>query len=76
LAHDSETWQAAVIGGGLFGCRLALELRRHGFDRVLLIEREALDFTFLSQPRPVVEPSGRSRSSGSASSSLHPSAPF
>lgn len=41
LVRAGETWQAIVIGGGFFGCRLALELRRHGLGRVLLIEREA-----------------------------------
>lgn len=30
----------AVIGGGFFGCAIALHLRRRGFERVTLIERE------------------------------------
>ena len=31
---------AAVIGGGFFGCHIALALKSHGFERVHLIERE------------------------------------
>jgi glycine/D-amino acid oxidase-like deaminating enzyme len=31
---------AIVIGGGFFGCEVALELRRLGFGRVLLVEQE------------------------------------
>lgn len=31
---------AVVIGGGFFGCETALELKRLGFSRVLLVERE------------------------------------
>lgn len=31
---------AAVIGGGFYGCRIALALREMGFGRVLLVERE------------------------------------
>jgi len=34
-------WDAIVIGGGFFGCETALELRRLGFERVVLAEREA-----------------------------------
>lgn len=37
----SGAWDAAIIGGGFFGCRLALELKRQGYDRVLVLEREA-----------------------------------
>lgn len=29
-----------VIGGGFYGCMLALHLRRSGFDRILIVERE------------------------------------
>jgi glycine/D-amino acid oxidase-like deaminating enzyme len=32
---------AVVIGGGFFGCEVALELRRLGFERVVIAEREA-----------------------------------
>ncbi|QJP16655.1 FAD-dependent oxidoreductase [Starkeya sp. ORNL1] len=32
---------ALVIGGGFFGCEIAVELRRLGFARVMLCEREA-----------------------------------
>lgn len=32
---------AIVIGGGFFGCEVALHLRRLGFERVVLVEREA-----------------------------------
>src|ERR1043165_5572522 len=31
---------AIVIGGGFFGCETALELRRLGFERVIVAERE------------------------------------
>lgn len=31
---------AVVIGGGFFGCEVALELRRLGFERVVIAERE------------------------------------
>ncbi len=31
----------AVIGGGFFGCEIALELHRLGFRRIVLFEREA-----------------------------------
>ena len=34
------TYQAAIIGGGFFGCAIALHLRRRGYERVLLVERE------------------------------------
>jgi len=30
----------AVIGAGFFGCEIAIELRKLGFDRVVLLERE------------------------------------
>jgi len=33
-----KTWDAAIVGGGIIGLSLALELRRHG-ARVLVIER-------------------------------------
>jgi NADPH-dependent 2,4-dienoyl-CoA reductase/sulfur reductase-like enzyme len=31
---------AIVIGGGFYGCETALELRRLGFSRVIVAERE------------------------------------
>lgn len=34
------TCDAIVLGGGFFGCEIALELRRIGFERVILFERE------------------------------------
>jgi len=34
-------YQCAIIGGGFFGCAIALHLRRRGFERIALIEREA-----------------------------------
>lgn len=34
------TQDAIVIGGGFFGCEVALELRRLGFERILVAERE------------------------------------
>jgi glycine/D-amino acid oxidase-like deaminating enzyme len=34
-------FDAVVLGGGFFGCELAIELRRLGLRRVLLYEREA-----------------------------------
>jgi glycine/D-amino acid oxidase-like deaminating enzyme len=33
-------YQAAIVGGGFFGCAIALHLRRLGFKRIALIERE------------------------------------
>lgn len=36
----SAPYDAVVIGGGFFGCEVALTLRRLGFGRVLLIEKE------------------------------------
>src|SRR5689334_16069220 len=36
----STTYDAVVVGGGFYGARLALLLRRRG-ERVLLVEREA-----------------------------------
>jgi glycine/D-amino acid oxidase-like deaminating enzyme len=32
---------ALIIGGGFYGCEVALHLRRLGFDRVMIVEREA-----------------------------------
>jgi glycine/D-amino acid oxidase-like deaminating enzyme len=32
--------EAAVVGAGYFGCRVALHLRKLGFSRVLLLDRE------------------------------------
>lgn len=34
------TYDAIIIGGGFFGCEVALELSRIGFERVLVVERE------------------------------------
>jgi glycine/D-amino acid oxidase-like deaminating enzyme len=34
------TYQAVIIGGGFFGCAIALHLRRRGFERIYVIERE------------------------------------
>jgi len=34
-------YQFAIIGGGFFGCAIALHLRRRGFERIALIERES-----------------------------------
>jgi glycine/D-amino acid oxidase-like deaminating enzyme len=34
-------YQFAIIGGGFFGCAVALHLRLRGFDRIALIERES-----------------------------------
>jgi glycine/D-amino acid oxidase-like deaminating enzyme len=34
------SYQFVVIGGGFFGCAVALHLRRRGFEHVALIERE------------------------------------
>src|SRR5512133_1158559 len=33
-----KTWDAIIVGGGIIGLSLALELRRHGL-RVLIVER-------------------------------------
>ncbi|HEX8307483.1 MAG TPA: FAD-binding oxidoreductase [Allosphingosinicella sp.] len=33
-------YDAVVIGGGFYGCEVALELRRLGFGRVVVVERE------------------------------------
>jgi glycine/D-amino acid oxidase-like deaminating enzyme len=33
-------FQSVVVGGGFFGCAIALHLRRAGYERVLLLERE------------------------------------
>ncbi|WFU38849.1 FAD-dependent oxidoreductase [Bradyrhizobium sp. CB82] len=35
-----DALDAIVIGGGFYGCEVALELRRIGFDQIVLIERE------------------------------------
>jgi glycine/D-amino acid oxidase-like deaminating enzyme len=35
------SYQFAIIGGGFFGCAVALHLRRRGFDQIALIERES-----------------------------------
>jgi glycine/D-amino acid oxidase-like deaminating enzyme len=35
------TQQFVIIGGGFFGCAIALHLRRLGFERVMLVERES-----------------------------------
>lgn len=35
------TYDAIVVGGGFFGCQIAIELRRLGLARVALLEREA-----------------------------------
>jgi glycine/D-amino acid oxidase-like deaminating enzyme len=38
---ESETeYDFIVVGGGFYGCAVALHLRKRGFQRVLLIERE------------------------------------
>jgi glycine/D-amino acid oxidase-like deaminating enzyme len=37
----SASYDAVIVGGGFFGCEVALTLRRIGFERVLLVEREA-----------------------------------
>lgn len=39
-ARSTLTADAIVIGGGFYGCETALELRRLGFARVMLFERE------------------------------------
>ena len=39
-AGSGAPWDAVVIGGGFYGCEVALELRRVGLARVLLVERE------------------------------------
>ncbi len=33
-------YQCAIVGGGFYGCVIALQLRRIGFERIALIERE------------------------------------
>lgn len=35
------TCDALIIGGGFYGCEIALELVRIGFEKVILVEREA-----------------------------------
>jgi len=37
----SAHFDATIIGGGFYGCEIALELKRLGFDRVLILERNA-----------------------------------
>lgn len=32
--------EVAIVGGGFFGCAIALHLRRRGFEKIILIERE------------------------------------
>ena len=41
LLPSESTLDAVVIGGGFFGCETALELKRLGFSRILVVEREA-----------------------------------
>lgn len=38
---DAVRYDALIIGGGFYGCAIALHLRRRGWPRVLLVEREA-----------------------------------
>ena len=33
-------YQVAIIGGGFYGCAIALHLRRRGYQRIVLIEQE------------------------------------
>jgi glycine/D-amino acid oxidase-like deaminating enzyme len=50
----SFTVDAVVIGGGFFGCETALELKRLGFDRILVVEREKgllMRASFVNQAR-------------------------
>jgi len=58
VSEQQEAMQAAdavVIGGGFYGCSLALVLKRqHGLNRVMLVEREAALMTrasFANQAR-------------------------
>ncbi len=37
----SPAYDAAIVGGGFFGAIIALYLKEHGFDRVVLIEKGA-----------------------------------
>ena len=37
----AATADAVVVGGGFFGCKIAIELRRRGFSHVVLCERES-----------------------------------
>jgi glycine/D-amino acid oxidase-like deaminating enzyme len=37
---DESTVDAVVIGGGFFGCETALELKRLGFSKIMVVERE------------------------------------
>jgi glycine/D-amino acid oxidase-like deaminating enzyme len=34
------TCDAIIIGGGFYGCEIALELQRIGFGKIVLVERE------------------------------------
>jgi len=36
-----ELADAVIVGGGFYGCEIALELRRLGLERVVVVEREA-----------------------------------
>ncbi len=40
ISCEPFTLDAVVIGGGFFGCETALELKRLGFGRILIAERE------------------------------------
>lgn len=45
---------ALIVGGGFYGCALALHLRRRGFNRILVVEREKdllLRASFANQAR-------------------------
>lgn len=39
--YSGDALDAVIIGGGFFGCETALELRRLGFGKILVVEREA-----------------------------------
>jgi glycine/D-amino acid oxidase-like deaminating enzyme len=39
-SRPGSTCDAIVIGGGFYGCEIALELVRLGFEKVVLVERE------------------------------------
>jgi glycine/D-amino acid oxidase-like deaminating enzyme len=41
LQQSDFVADAIVIGGGFYGCETALELKRLGFERIILVEREA-----------------------------------
>ena len=38
--HERSSVDAAIVGGGFYGCEVALELKRLGFGRILILERE------------------------------------